>query len=125
MKEKTVDITIFNNNLNGFNGKRASLEELINIVKPSVATFQETAVAGSNRIKLKNYYCLQRNRKGVKQMGGVATFVKNELKANTLKVKEGEDDEEYLITRLDHVTPPVNIINIYKDSQYKSGQGLK
>ena len=33
MKDKTVDITIFNNNLNGFNGKRASLEELLDIVK--------------------------------------------------------------------------------------------
>jgi hypothetical protein len=46
-------------------------------------------------------------------MGGVATFVINEVKANTLKVKEGVENEEYLITRLDHVSPPVNIINIY------------
>ena len=46
-------------------------------------------------------------------MGGVATFVMNEVKANTLKVKEGEDDEEYLIIRLDHVNPPINIINVY------------
>ena len=110
---KTVDITILNNNLNGFNGKKASIQELFDIVKPTVATFQETAVAGSNKIKLKNYYCFQRNRKGVKQMGGVATFVLNEVKANTLKVKEGEDNEEYLITRLEHVSPPVNITNDY------------
>ena len=31
----------------------------------------------------------------MKQMGGVATFVMNEVEANTLKVKEGKDDEEY------------------------------
>ena len=108
-----MDITIYNNNLNGFNGKRASIQDLVDIVKPTVATFQETAVAGGNKINLKNYYCFQRNRKGVKQMGGVATFVSNEVKTNTLKVKEGEEKEEYLITRLDHVRPPVNIINVY------------
>ena len=46
-------------------------------------------------------------------MGGVATFVSNEVKANTLKVKEGDENEEYLINRLDHVSLPVNIINVY------------
>ena len=111
--DNTVDVTIFDNNLNGYNGKRASIGELLNSLKPTVATFQETAVVGNNQIKLKNYHCFQRNRKGVKQMGGVATFVMNEVKANALKVKEGEDDEEYLIIRLDHVNPPINIINVY------------
>ena len=46
-------------------------------------------------------------------MGGVATFVANELKQNAVKVKEGLDNDEYLITRLDHVCPPVNILNVY------------
>ena len=52
--DKTVDLTIFNNDLNGFNGKRASIQDLLDVVKPTVATFQETAVAGSNKIKLNN-----------------------------------------------------------------------
>ena len=30
-----------------------------------------------------------------------------------MKVKEGEDDDEYLITRLDHVHPALNIVNVY------------
>ena len=46
-------------------------------------------------------------------MGSVATFVSNEVEANTLKVKEGDENEEYLINRLDHVSPPVNMINVY------------
>ena len=46
-------------------------------------------------------------------MGGVATIVKNNLKAHTIKVKEGEDEDEFLITHLDHINPPINIINIY------------
>jgi hypothetical protein len=50
-KDKTVYITIFNNNPNVFNGKRASLDKLPDVVKPTVATFQETAVAKSNKKK--------------------------------------------------------------------------
>ena len=46
-------------------------------------------------------------------MGGVATAVKNALKSHTVKVKEGEKDDEYIITRLGHTTPAINIINIY------------
>ena len=46
-------------------------------------------------------------------MGGVCTAVKNTLKSHTVKVKEGEDKDEYIITRLDHIKPAINIINIY------------
>ena len=33
---KTVDISIFNNNLNGLSGKRASIGELLSLVKPTM-----------------------------------------------------------------------------------------
>ena len=112
-QEKFTNVTIYNNNLNGYNGKKASIAELLRIVEPSIVTFQETAVTGSNRIKQNNYLCFQRNRKGCKTMGGVATFVANELKQNVVKIKEGLDNDEYLITRLDHVSPPINIMNVY------------
>ena len=42
--DQTVNVTIFDNNLNGYNGKRASIGDLLDIVRPTVATFQETAV---------------------------------------------------------------------------------
>ena len=46
-------------------------------------------------------------------MGGVATFVSNEVKAQALKVTEGEGEDEFLVTRLGHVVPAVNVINVY------------
>ena len=112
-KSEFTNVTIYNNNLNGYNGKKASIAELLNVLQPSIVTFQETAVTGSNVIKQKNYLCFQRNRKGLKKMGGVATFVANELKQNVVKIKEGLETDEYLITRLDHVSPPINILNVY------------
>ena len=110
---KTATISIYDNNLNGFNGKRASIVELLSVMNPTVATFQETAVAGNNAIKVKNYACFQRNRKGIKKMGGVATLVANEVKAHALKVTEGEGCDEFLVTRLGHVVPAVNVLNVY------------
>ena len=110
---KTVDISIFDNNLNGYPGKRASIAELLKTIKPTIVTFQETAMAGNNKIKVKNYFSFQRNRKGTKTMGGVATLIANEVKQYAVKVKEGEDKDEYIVTRLNNVVPAINIINVY------------
>ena len=46
-------------------------------------------------------------------MGGVATLVSNEVKSQALKVTEGEEKDEFLLTRLGHVVPAVNVLNVY------------
>ena len=46
-------------------------------------------------------------------MGGVCTAVENYLKPKTVTVKEGMNDDEYVIIRLEHVQPAINIINIH------------
>ena len=63
----------------------------------------------NNQMKVKNYFCFQRNRKGVKSMGDVATLVAKEVKGQALRVTEGENDDEFLLIRLGHVEPAVNI----------------
>ena len=50
------------------------------IVRPTNATFQETTVTGNNQMKVKDYFCFQRNREVVKSWEGVATLVENEVK---------------------------------------------
>ena len=37
-----------------------------------------------------------------------------------MKVKEGVDDDEYIITRLDNTMPALNIINIYSEQEGRS-----
>ena len=106
-------ILIYNNNLNGFNGKKSSIAELLSVLTPTVTTFQETNMSGRNQIKIKKYFSFQRNRKGTKSMGGVATQVSNVIKAEAMKVTEGEGSDEYLLTLLGHVVPAVNILNVY------------
>ena len=53
----------------------------------------------------------------MKAKGGVATVVCNYLRPFAVKAGEGKENDEYIITRLDHVVPPVNIVNIYTDSR--------
>ena len=37
-----------------------------------------------------------------------------------VKVKEGRYDDEYIITRLDHVIPAINIVNIYGQQESRT-----
>ena len=56
-------------------------------------------------------------------MGGVATLVSKTLRPHTVRVAEGREGDEYVLSRLDHISPPVNIINIYS-KQEKRTQGI-
>ena len=75
----TTDLTIYDCNVRGINSKKASIEFILDRDKPDICTFQETGLFGSNEIKLKNYHCSLRNRKGLKKAGGVCTAVSNYL----------------------------------------------
>ena len=35
---------------------------------------------------------------------------------------EGQEEDEYIITRLDHVFPPLNIVNIYGQQESRSSK---
>ena len=48
-----------------------------------------------------------------KNKGGVSTVVANHLKRSTMKVTEGKEDDEYIVTRFENTVPALNIINIY------------
>ena len=109
----TTSLRILNNNICGWNSKKNSVPDILEKLNPDVCIFQETALAGTNQLKIKNFHCSVRNRKDFKRMGGVATAVHNHLKSHTIKVKEGENKDEFIITRLDHINPPLNIINVY------------
>ena len=62
---------------------------------------------------LKGYHPSLRNRINNKSMGGVCTAVKSYLKPYTVKIKEGVDTDEYLVTRIDKVKPAIIIANVY------------
>ena len=53
----------------------------------------------------------------------MSTVVANHLKHSTMKVTEGKEDDEYIVTRLDNTVPAVNIINIYGNQESRTNEG--
>ena len=119
----TTSLTIYDCNICGYNSKKDSIDELLDSEHFDICTFQETGLFGNNAKKIKNYHCSLRNRKGLKKAGGICTAVANNLKPFVVKVKEGEDDDEYLITRLDNVHPALNIVKGLQCTQVSKVEG--
>ena len=85
-------------------------------VSPSIITLNETALNYKKKPKLNNYISFQRNR-SEKSMGGVCTLARSEYKDTFMKVTEGDNSDEFLITRHSNFTTPLNIINIYGEQE--------
>ena len=69
-------------------------------------------------------------------MGGVATAVIDDEKSTTLKTMEGDDKDEFIVTRHGQFQRAVNIINYYGEQEsrtnrvemgeaYKNSQGYR
>ena len=107
-------MTVMLTNCKGFTSKAASIKQILEDKAPDVLVINETLLTGQRRIKMKDYvsYCKNRDVKEGGKGGGVATLVANHLRHNLTKVGEGREGDEYLVTRLGHIQPAVNIINI-------------
>ena len=53
-------------------------------------------------------------------MGGVATCIKNDEKSFALKTHEGDDKDEFIVTRHNQFLKPINIVNIYGEIESRS-----
>ena len=113
-----VDLKVLHMNCDGYISKKESIENIVNEKQADVLLLNETALKGNRKVRMKNYFSYSKNR--VKAKGGVATVVANYLKANTVKVAEGQEGDEYIITRIDNVLPPVNIVNIYGQQESRT-----
>ena len=116
-----MSLEILQSNIRGFNSKKESIKDIVKKMKPDVIILNETALRGRNKANIDGYFTFQRNR-AIKAMGGVATLVDNSLKSNTVKVTEGEKNDEYIITRIDCCKPALNIVNIYGEQEGRTGR---
>ena len=77
-------------------------------------------MTGNKKPQLLGFYSYTRNRPD-KSMGGVATCVSNKELGNTVSMKYGQGNQEYIITRHGQFTKPINIINIYGEQENRTG----
>jgi exonuclease III len=115
---KTVDLKITQSNMDGDTSKKESLNDKAKEEAPDIFTLNDAALKGKLKVKVPNYFSFGKNRE--KHKGGVATVVANHLKTNAMKITEGKEEDDYIITRLDHTIPAINIVNIYGQQEDKT-----
>ena len=98
--------------------KKESINDIAKAEKPDVMTLNDTNLKGKLKVKVPGYFSFNKNREKFK--GGVSTVIANHLKHSALKVKEGEEDDEYIITRFDNTVPAINIVNIYGNQESRT-----
>ena len=86
-----------------------------------MVTLSETNLKNGKRLIVDGYLSYNKNRQNA-NMGGVATCVASEDAINALKVGEGVDNEEYIVTRQSQFIVPVNIINWYGQQEGRSSK---
>ena len=115
IKTKLVNMKVIHSNFQGFTSKQTSVKNICEENSPDVYCGNETSIKGNRKINMNKYFCFTKNSS--KHMHGIVTMVASYLKPNTVKVAEGKEGDEYLITRYDHIHPPLNIINYYGEQE--------
>ena len=82
-------------------------------------TINETVLKNNNKMKIDGFNTYSRNRQN-EHMGGVATAIKSNEAHNTVKVSEGVDKDEYIVTRHGQFQVPINIINVYGEIESRN-----
>ena len=122
-------MTIILSNCKGYSSKVASIKhDILENKVPDVLVLNETLLRGERKIKMNNYVAFCKNRavtgdgKEGGKGGGVATLVASHLRHSLTKVAEGRQGDEYIVTRLGHVRPAINIVNFYGENESRAGE---
>ena len=95
---------------------KSSLKIILNKINPSAVILNEVGLRGNKKCSIQGYRSYTRNRKN-QNMGGIATAIRNDESKFCLKVDEGKNNDEYLITRHGQFMKPINICNIYGEQE--------
>ena len=115
-KRKDNIFTVLLTNLRGFKSKETSLRRLIDKIQPSLIAMNETLLDGNMKVSIPTYTTWSKNRTE-KGGGGIATAVASRFKDCTVGAGQGEDEDEYLVTRLECFSPALNVINCYGEQR--------
>ena len=102
--------------MRGFKSKERSLMKVMKKTSASMVALNETLLTGKTKVSLPSYTTWTKNRTE-KGGGGIATVVNQTFKNHAVAAGEGENDDEFLITRVDTFTPALNVINNYGEQR--------
>ena len=115
-------LRVFTNNIRGFTSKQESLNrDVIDQLRPDIINLSETLKKGNAEIKIKNYVSFSMNRPNGEGGGGISTSVAAALQKFATKVAGDNENDEYMVTRVDNVKPALNIVHIYGKIENREG----
>ena len=86
---------------------------------PSLIAMNETLLVGNIKVSIQNYTSWSKNKITNNGGGGIATAVANQYRDCTGGAGQGEEEDEYLVTRLECFSPALNVINCYGEQRNK------
>ena len=121
-KRKTdkVSLTIMHINPRGWISKQDAIMKMTKAIDPDIININETQLSGNAKIQIKSFVSFSRNRSD-KRGGGICSVVSNRIKEHAVCVAEGEEEDEWLAVRYDHVSPALTLVNCYGEQE---GSGI-
>ena len=113
--------SIFFSNIRGARSKLLSLQSIVNnpVVDPEVIALVETNLRKTSKLQLDGFKCFSKNRQ-TGNMGGVAVLVKESDSSNVIKAAEGSDENEFLVTRHNQFSVPINVMTLYGEQESRT-----
>ena len=113
------DWNIMLSNIRGFNSKELSLNEIVRKKPVDMLVLNETLMKKNKKPKLQGFKCFPMNR--IKSSGGgVASYIRNKDASNALKMTEGTNENEFIVTRHGQFFPAINVINFYGSQERRT-----
>ena len=103
------------------NSKKSSLVSILAsmVPSPNLLVVSESHMKFDTKVNITGYNSYSRNRKD-KSQGGIVTSIRDDEAINCLKVSEGQDSNEYIITRHNMFQTPINVINLYSSQENRT-----
>lgn len=106
-------MTIIGNNIAAINGKKESVIDVINSIKPTVVLLQETKVYKSGSFKLNNY-CTFESLRDSNEGGGLMTIIHESLNPVQIPVsRKSKMSVNFLVVEADFGKERIRYINCY------------
>ena len=104
--------SIYHTNIRNLDCRQTSLEAIISNNNYSIVTINETHFRSGRKVTLPNYFTYTRNRTD-KASGGISTSIRCNESSECIRVEEGKEENEYILTRHSQFKRPINILNLY------------
>ena len=79
----------------------------------------ESHLKFNSKLQIPNFTSYSRNRKEISH-GGIATVVLDSEANDCLKVSDGVNDNDFLVTRHSQFSTPLNVINVYSQQETRT-----